>query len=514
MNFWESVRRCTLLKFSWVFALAYSTLNKDRRTLPALGMILLFQILINYTLATFEWHVINRFRKSDSGKGQLPPQYPSLIPYLGNPFSFIWDNAKFIRHVTNVLAKDRVDHITHQGFHRALSGPGLIPTSRRYVSALTVRLDEKRFSTNWAEMEDFSNFFRDVVSSSLIEFLYGPTMIRLNPEFMKELWGFDASVPWLARGVPSFIKPSAYKPRENCVAQLKLWYSYARKHFTKSSISPDGDGDPYWGSNLMRYRQEKLLAVKNHDDDALARMDLGLAWGSVGNTIPCAMLSAFHIFKGPVLLQRVRDEVKVSLGDLKLLEIDLNKFTKNPLLSSIYAETLRLYIKTYFMVSSPHVDVNLGKWTLSKGRIGLMNADRFLTDPTDPESGPVTSLIRASPDWVEPRREAYEKARQTNQPFFSLDGIEGAWFPYGGGYSTCPGRFLAKSVILTTCAILARDYDIEMLSGNIEMSTWRFGLGVRGLKHSLPFRIRKRSARIAAGIYTGTNISSVVLVLI
>ncbi|KAJ8070584.1 hypothetical protein OCU04_000957 [Sclerotinia nivalis] len=100
MGFWESVRRRTLLKFSWIFALAYSTLNKDRRTLPVLGMIILFQILINYALATFEWHMINRLRKGDSGKGQLPPQYPSLIPYLGNPLSFIWDNANFIRHVT------------------------------------------------------------------------------------------------------------------------------------------------------------------------------------------------------------------------------------------------------------------------------------------------------------------------------------------------------------------------------------------------------------------------------
>ncbi|KAJ8070585.1 hypothetical protein OCU04_000958 [Sclerotinia nivalis] len=245
--------------------------------------------------------VVSVYRADDSG--------PFPKPYLGS----------------NVMAKDRIDHITHQGFLRVLGGPGLIPTSRRYVSALAVRLDEKSFSTDWAEMEDFSNFFRDVVGSSLIKCVYGPTMLRLNPEFMKELWGFDVSVPWLARGVPSFINPSAYKPRENCVAQLKLWYSYARKHFTESSVSPDGDGDPYWGSNLMTYRQEKLLAVKNHDDDALARMDLGLAWGAVGNTIPCSMLSAFHIFKDPVLLQRVRDDVKVSFGDQKLLDIDLNK---------------------------------------------------------------------------------------------------------------------------------------------------------------------------------------------
>jgi hypothetical protein len=180
---------------------------------------------------------------------------------------------------SSVPAEDRIDHITHHGFLRALGGPGLLPTSRRYMSALASRLVGKSFSSEWTENADFSEFFRDVVGSSLIECIYGPTMLRLNPTFMQSLWGFDSSVPWLARGVPAFIKPSAYKPREKCVDQLKSWYVYARKHFDETSIDPDGDGDPYWGSNLMRYRQKKLLAVKHHDDDALARMDLGLAWG-------------------------------------------------------------------------------------------------------------------------------------------------------------------------------------------------------------------------------------------
>jgi hypothetical protein len=199
--------------------------------------------------------VVSIYRADDSG--------PFPKPYVGS----------------NVPAKDRIDHITHHGFLRALGGPGLLPTARRYMNALTARMEQENFSGEWVEMADLSNFFQDVVGSSLIECVYGPTMLRLNPEFMQDLWGFDVSVPWLARGVPSFIKPSAHKPRQKCVDQLKRWYAYAREHFDESNISPDGDGDPFWGSNLMRYRQEKLLAVKNHDDDALARMDLGLAWG-------------------------------------------------------------------------------------------------------------------------------------------------------------------------------------------------------------------------------------------
>jgi hypothetical protein len=177
---------------------------------------------------------------------------------------------------------------------------------------------------------------------------------------------------------------------------------------------------------------------------------------AVGNTIPCAMLSAFHIFRDPVLLQRVRNDVESSFGHQHLQDIDPNKLIKEPLLSSIYAETLRFYVKTYFIVSSPHSDVHLGRWTLPRRRIGLMNAgvshmdetfwnshngeypvttfwaDRFIIDPANPQSGPVTSLVRESPDWVEPRREDSEKAQNSNKPFFSMDGTEGSWFPYGG----------------------------------------------------------------------------------
>lgn len=163
------------------------------------------------------------------------------------------------------------------------------------------------------------------------------------------------------------------------------------------------------------------------------------------------MLSAFHIFKDPTLLERVRNEAEGFFGNKYLLDIDPNRLIKEPLLSSVYAETLRLHVKTYFMVSSPHTDVHLGRWSLPKGSIGLMNAgvshmdeifwnsqggeypvtsfwaDRFIIDPTDPQSGPVAPHARDS------ELDKLYMARGDNKtPFFSMNGTEGAWFPYGG----------------------------------------------------------------------------------
>ncbi len=176
------------------------------------------------------------------------------------------------------------------------------------------------------------------------------------------------------------------------------------------------------------------------------------------------MLMAFHIFRDPLLLARVRETLSDLFSNCPAMDINPSKLEKEPLLSSLYAETLRLYVKTYFVVSSPHHDVDLGRWWLPKGRIGLMNAgisqmdgsywntqgdahpvesfwaDRFLVDPADPNSGPINPAFRDS-DLVHP-----EKAAVDGKPYFSMDGLEGAWFPYGGKISDSPPpRAIASS---------------------------------------------------------------------
>jgi hypothetical protein len=136
-----------------------------------------------------------------------------------------------------------------------------------------------------------------------------------------------------------------------------------------------------------------------------------------------------------------------------MLDIEPGTFMKDVLVSSIYAETLRLYVKTYFMVSSPHKDVHLGKWLLPKSCIGLMNAgisqfdksfwnerggehpvnsfwaDRFIIDPTDPYSGPVAPLAREYPV-TEASRASHRQTPEGRS--FTMEGTEGSWFPFGG----------------------------------------------------------------------------------
>jgi hypothetical protein len=177
------------------------------------------------------------------------------------------------------------------------------------------------------------------------------------------------------------------------------------------------------------------------------------------------MFGAYYILQDKTLLKRVRHELREYLGDRSLHEIDIHQLGREiPLLASIYAEVMRVHIKIYSAYSSPHEDVHLGKYTLPKGGLALVNsapshmdesfwntkgglypvdtfwADRFIIDPADPESGPINPEYRRSLNRAEKKREGMN-------PYFSLDGCEGAWVPYGGKISTV--SFSSHLMILT-----------------------------------------------------------------
>lgn len=193
------------------------------------------------------------------------------------------NSGPFTKHFpgSNVKEKNRVDHFTHEGFKRAFSGPGLAPMTKRYMSILEQKLDDLPLSTEWTDEHDLLEFFRMVHGAALLEVVFGPSLTKVNPTFLQNLWKFDDSVPLLARLVPSLLFPEPYKVRKSLHGQLKLWYAYAREHFSASCIYEDGDGDFYWGSELIRYQQKMYLQADNYDDDALAAADLALVWGQV-----------------------------------------------------------------------------------------------------------------------------------------------------------------------------------------------------------------------------------------
>ena len=169
------------------------------------------------------------------------------------------------------------------------------------------------------------------------------------------------------------------------------------------------------------------------------------------NAVSAATLAAYHIFRDPSLLQALRAELAVHFDPPSaVITADPKALSKLPLLSAVYAETLRLYVKVFFMASSPHDNVNLGKWQLPKGSISVVSSGishmestywndaggkhplsefwpgRFLVDPANQLDGPARS--------AQSRTNKYDNS-SSGKPQFSLEGLDGVWIPYGGKLS-------------------------------------------------------------------------------
>lgn len=182
---------------------------------------------------------------------------------------------------SNVPSHNRIDYVTHHAIFRGLTGPGLQPMTLRYTRDLSKRMESLNLTREWTEMPDFANFFREMVGTGTLTAVIGPTILRLNPTFVQDMFKFDKMFPSFAPGFPSFLMPRSYSFRDRLTNCFKEWYKYAREHFEESMVDEDGDGDPIWGSSMMRQRQKTLSKVDHHDDETIARVDLGLAWAYV-----------------------------------------------------------------------------------------------------------------------------------------------------------------------------------------------------------------------------------------
>ncbi|KAH7195106.1 cytochrome P450 [Fusarium oxysporum] len=201
-----------------------------------------------------------------------------------------------------------------------------------------------------------------------------------------------------------------------------------------------------------------------------------IQYSAMANTVPAALWMIVHILLDASLLRRVRHQISFAFQSTEVGEQpDIKKLMKDPLLNSIYYETLRLRVAS--TVGRTSLDDQLclaGGWKVKAGvpimftgwLAGLDEscwntgqdlsggkpqhpleafwAERFLDCPGSSSiSGPAKKK-RAN--------NAYgtEDARSRA----SVAGLRGHFFPFGGGAFRCPGETLAKQVIFASVAMI------------------------------------------------------------
>jgi hypothetical protein len=215
-----------------------------------------FPFLAKYMFGTPEDKGLDAYRLDNSG--------PLEKPIRGSDF----------------VSQDRIDHLRRQTLHRALLGPGMASTTSHFRLAIRTRIKVLAdHSAEWTISDDFYTLVGKAVSGAIIEALFGPSLLRLCPDFVDDLWTYDSMLHWLVRLIPRWVYSRPHKARDSVLQQIKEWHINAQKNIRENNVTSKESSDPYWGSEMVRHLHKVFGETGKHSNDAISSHDLGLIWG-------------------------------------------------------------------------------------------------------------------------------------------------------------------------------------------------------------------------------------------
>lgn len=213
-----------------------------------------------------------------------------------------------------------------------------------------------------------------------------------------------------------------------------------------------------------------------------------------GNSIPASFWMLAEVIRDSQLLTKVRSAIAKYRIDSPhdTLEFDWRSLCSEPLLQSVYAETLRLHVAIYILRSSDRTEVDIGGWRIPRKGPMLVSGYNAQMNPEDwtpkdtPHARPVNEF------WPE---RFLQDSTGKGDIAFSLKDRGGSWLPYGRGQRICPGRHFAKLEMISSLAIMLTLFDLEIPDAASRIPTNSmdgFGFGTLWPKEKMPVRIRRR----------------------
>jgi len=309
----------------------------------------------------------------------------------------------------------------------------------------------------------------DFVRKTVFKASIGPLISTsvATDEVFELFLAFDAGVPLLFGQAPSFMTKKVRKSRQDLLALFLL------PEFLHGA------------SPLMKERDDTLYMPK----EMLARMNLALFWGSVGNSLPGVFWTLYNIISDPLAYNACRGEVLAVVARKESSRdwFTMDELDQMPVLHSAFQESLRMYHGLFsvrevvkdFLLNPKESSPTTAKYMIKKGTniMALPNVMHY-----DPD-------IFKDPNVFQYDRFLDPTAR-------SLKGntlLSSHLRPFGGGAHLCPGR---KFIAYESQAFLAMMFvtlDMRLVEGES-----RPGIlyGLQGISVAHPDRDPKMEVRV------------------
>ena len=136
--------------------------------------------------------------------------------------------------------------------------------------------------------------------------------------------------------------------------------------------------------------------------------------------------------RDPQLLIRIRSAIEKNRIESPhgTLDFDWTNLCNEPLLQSVYAETLRLHVAIFVLRSSDRSDVDIRGWRIPRDAPILVSGYNAQMAPEDwtPSDNPHTKAV--TDFWAE---RFLQDSRLEGNSAFGLKDRASIWLPYGGG---------------------------------------------------------------------------------
>jgi cytochrome P450 len=152
------------------------------------------------------------------------------------------------------------------------------------------------------------------------------------------------------------------------------------------------------------------------------------------------------------LMKRVRAEI--DSAKRRDGTIDINALLVLPTLNSAYHETLRLYSDT-LVTRTLDENLTLDQYHMEKGSMIISSTWLAHLEASSWENQPPATT------WYGERFLTFDE--KTGKPTFSTTGLNGKFFPFGGGFYICPGRVFARQEILGAIATFLLTFETDFV---------------------------------------------------